>query len=75
MEASEPKWVNPNDVIYDMGLTHLGSDASIYMKLVLKLKIFKYSLIFQKTITGILKNWSIFKCNIINNTNSNLLEC
>ena len=28
LEASEPKWVNPNDIKY--GLTHLGSKTSIW---------------------------------------------
>ena len=28
MEASEPKWVNP--ILKIIGLTHLGSEASIY---------------------------------------------
>ena len=30
MEASEPKWANPND-ISNMGLTHLGLEAYKYV--------------------------------------------
>ena len=28
---SEPKWVNPNAMVFNTGLTHLGPVASIYL--------------------------------------------
>ena len=66
LEASKPKWVNP--MIFDMALTHLGSEASNFDQYIFQLKI-KWTLnSTSKNMEFYIKFW-FFNCSSINDVN------